>query len=396
MFKIQEQRATGAFRESKPRSGRREATLITEGWGSSGYYGGDMLEKYGPVAWPAGTRMFLNHPTFQEEASRPERDVNDWVGKIATTPRMAGIELVAEVEVFDHWQPVINGLAKEVGLSIVAPGTMEQGAAGGREGPIVKEMHHDPTNSVDYVTIAGAGGKLGNLIESARREGGAGEPEEDDEKLFERLLREADDEKLQVFISQATTLKESRSKPSGGKQTKEQRMDEVERLQSQLSEAQTKLTEAEKGKDETQSKLDEALKERDEEKAGRERAEDALLIAGASTIAREVAQRVEGMPDRARQRVVESAVRSLPKKEDGKLDEEKVRENAKKAAKTELEYLAGQELDGELPLRESADGGTTIKTTTANGGEVSEDQLVEAFKASGMSEEAAKTAAKGR
>jgi hypothetical protein len=394
MFKIEEKRATGAFRESSPRSGRREATLIKEGWGSSGYYGGDVLAEYGPVAWPEGTRMFLNHPTFQEEASRPERDVKDWVGKIASTPRMAGIELVAEVEVFDHWQPVINGLAKEVGLSIVAPGTVEMGAAGGREGPIVKELAHDPMNSVDYVTIAGAGGKLGTLIESARGKDHP-EREEDEEKLFEKLLREADDEKLQVFISRAVSLKESRSETSGGKPTKEQRMDEVEKLRDQLSEAQDKLKEAESSKKESDDKLAEAIKERDEAKQSAERAEDAIATSGARSIAREVANRVEGMPDRARDRVVESASRDLPRKEDGKLDEEKVREAAKVAAKKELEYLAGKELEGDLPLRESG-GETTVTTTTANGGEVSEEQLVEAFKAQGMSEEAAKTAAKGR
>lgn len=176
-------------------------------------------------------------------------------------------------------------------------------------------------------------------------------------------------------------------------------MEEVERLQNQLSEAQDKLKEVEDELKDSKTKLTEATKERDEAKQSQERAEDLVATSGARSIAREIANRVEGMPDRARDRVVESASRDLPRKEDGKLDEEKVREAAKVAAKKELEYLAGKELEGDLQLSEAGGGNgsaPTIRTTTANGGEVSEDQLVEGFKAQGMSEEAAKTAAKGR
>jgi hypothetical protein len=385
LAKIFEQRPRAAFRETKPRSGRREAVIIESGWGSSGYYGEDVLGEFGPKAWPPGTHMHLDHPTFSEDIERPEGSIKDWVGVVATEPRMVRKSLVAEVDVFDHWKPVIENIAPHVGLSVIAPGLFESGAAGGKEGPICKEIHPSPINRVDYVTVAGAGGKLGTLIESARANATGEHEEEEDVK---KLLREADDEKLQVFIDSAIALKESRSTPSGGNQDKETEM-ETEDLQRQLSEAKDQLAK----KDEEITGLKETV---DEEKSRGDRAEDALLISGASTIAREVADRVEGMPDRARKRVVESAVKSLPKKEDGTLDAERVRENAKKAAKEELEYLAGQSLDGDLPFRESGNGDVTVTTTTANGGEVSQEQLVEAFKASGMDEEAAKIAAEGR
>lgn len=396
VLKIMERRAQGAFRESSPRSGRREATIIKAGWGSSGYYSEEVLAESGPKAWPEGTRMFLNHPTINEEIQRPERDVKDWVGNIATNPRMAGIELASEAEVFDHWKPVINSIADKVGLSVMAPAIMEHGAAGGKEGPIVKEIMAHPMNEVDYVTVAGAGGKLGTLIESAR-EGGHGLPEHPTDEDIEELLREVSDDKLQVFIAQATSLKESRSTSSGGNQTKEQEM-EKEELQRQLSEAQTKLTEAEKSAEESDTKLKEAVKERDEANDKAERASDALLAVGAKSIAREVADSIEGMPSRAQERVVRESTRDVPRTEDGKLDEEKVRENAKKAARAELEYLADQEIDGDLPIREAGNEGSaaTRTTTTKSGDDAAIEKLEESFRASGMSEEAAKTAARGR
>lgn len=392
--KIHEQRPSGAFRDSQPRSGRREAVLIEAGWGSSGYYAEEVLSEFGPVAWPQGTHMYLDHPTLQEEVDRPERSVKDWVGSVAATPRMAGIQLVSEVEIFDHWKPVIESIGDKVGLSVVAPAVMEHGDAGGRHGPIVKEIHHSPINSVDYVTIAGAGGRLGQLIESAR--GIAGEPtDEEVKKLLEAI---GDDEgKLQVFISDAQSLlKEKSEESSGGKQEKESDM-ETEELQRKLSEAESRVTQLESDAEESKTKLSEAHRERDEQKDRADRAEDALLVSGAKTVAREAVEQIDGLPQRAVERIVESAVRGeLPKDEQGKLITEKVKETALAKAREELEYLAGEKLEGDLPIRESGSTSTTTTTTTNGGNQQDEEKLVESFRAAGLSEEAAKIAAKGR
>lgn len=396
MLKLVEKRPYGAFRESKPRSGLREAILIKAGWGSSGYYPNEVLEEYGPGAWPEGTHMHLNHATFSEEIERPERDVKDLVGTIASKPRMAGSDLVGEAKVFEHWKPVIDEIWQDIGLSVVGMCVMENGDAGGRHGPIIQEVHPSPINAVDYVTIAGAGGQIGKLMESAR----GNSPREDEltDETIKELLREADTEKLQVLISDAETIikrKESRSGTSGGKRTKETKM-EVEELQRKLSEAEGKVTTLEGEVEESKTKLSEAVTQRDEEKDRADRAEDALLISGAKSIAREVVDRIEGLPERAQDRIVEKAVREIPKDDKGRVNEDALKTRTKEAAKSELEYLAGKELEGDLPIRESG-GSTTVTTTTANnGGGDSTEKLEEAFKASGMSEDAAKIAARGR
>jgi hypothetical protein len=153
---------------------RRYRALLIEGnvWGqgSGVYYPEQVLERDGPKVWPVGTQMFLDHPTLSEAEDRPERSVRDLAGKIATQPvydRTAQVPgLYADVDVFPHYAPVIESMADDIGLSIRAGGRVEQGQAAGRIGPIVTSL--DEGRSVDFVTKAGAGGKLVSLLESAR------------------------------------------------------------------------------------------------------------------------------------------------------------------------------------------------------------------------------------
>lgn len=156
-----------AFREGSPTSGsRREITIIRSGWGSSGYYSPEVLERDIPRIFPPGSQMYLNHPTQEEDQMRPERDLRDLVGKVTSEPRMAGVDSVSEAHVYDHWQPVIEAIAPDVGLSIRAFGIAEHGSAGGKEGMVIQSLTEGL--SIDYVTKAGAGGAVGPLIEAAR------------------------------------------------------------------------------------------------------------------------------------------------------------------------------------------------------------------------------------
>src|SRR5690554_7670050 len=41
--------------------------------GSSGYYPASVLERDGATAFPAGTHIYLDHPTWEEDWQRPER-----------------------------------------------------------------------------------------------------------------------------------------------------------------------------------------------------------------------------------------------------------------------------------------------------------------------------------
>lgn len=150
--------------------GRRYKARLIEGdrWGSSGYWPRDLVERDGPKAWPAGTLMYLDHPTSTEEAERPERSVRDLAAQIVTTPAYEGDGLYAMVETFAHAQPLIESLAGKVGLSIRANGTASPGIVGGRSGMVVESVAPSALNSVDFVTVAGAGGKLVSLAEAAR------------------------------------------------------------------------------------------------------------------------------------------------------------------------------------------------------------------------------------
>jgi len=157
-----------AFREAAAKGAKREIVIIEAGWGSSGYYSEEVLERDIPRIFPVGTHMYLNHPTESEERERPERDLRDLVGVLETSPRMAGIASVAVARIFEHWLPLFEDeeFVKAIGTSIRAFGVAEEGAAGGKQGPIIQTLTEGL--SIDYVTQAGAGGAVGSMVESLR------------------------------------------------------------------------------------------------------------------------------------------------------------------------------------------------------------------------------------
>lgn len=143
--------------------------VIEAGWGSSGYYGADMLSNYGPRVFTKGTKIFMNHPSVSESNDRPERDVEKLAGKFVSDAYFTENGLVAEIEFYSHYAPIIREMAGDVGLSIHALGNATVGEAEGRQGPIIESLVADPMTSVDVVTVAGAGGKFLSLLESYTR-----------------------------------------------------------------------------------------------------------------------------------------------------------------------------------------------------------------------------------
>jgi hypothetical protein len=142
--------------------------VIESGWGSSGYYGSDMLAKYGPEVFTEGVKVFMNHPSANEASDRPERDVHQLAGKLVSNAvfNEADKSLYADVQFYSHYAPIIKEMAGDVGLSIHALGSAQMGEADGRKGPIIESLVADPLTSVDVVTVAGAGGKFISLLES--------------------------------------------------------------------------------------------------------------------------------------------------------------------------------------------------------------------------------------
>jgi hypothetical protein len=156
----------------EPAKGNKwKVKVIESGWGSSGYYGAQMLKEYGPSVFKKGTKVFMNHPSMMEENDRPERDVEKLAGKLTTDAYFSEADngLVAEVQFYSHYAPIIKEMAEDVGLSIRALGEATVGEAEGREGPIIEALVADELTSVDVVTVAGAGGKFISLLESYTR-----------------------------------------------------------------------------------------------------------------------------------------------------------------------------------------------------------------------------------
>jgi len=167
-FEFRENSYKPAISKGKKSGKRWKVRVIESGWGSSGYYGAEMLSEYGPKVFRAGTKVFWNHPSMSEEADRPERDVHQLAGKLITDAIFEENGLVAEVEFYSHYAPIIEEMAADVGLSIRAFGDAQVGEADGREGPIIESLVESPLTSVDVVTVAGAGGKFISLLESYR------------------------------------------------------------------------------------------------------------------------------------------------------------------------------------------------------------------------------------
>lgn len=145
--------------------------IIQPGWGASGYYEAEALKRDGPRVFRAGTHMFADHPSKQEERDRPERSVRELAAVLTedahwrdTGPQGPG--LYAQGRAFTHWRPFLEELAPHTGVSIRALGKGRDGVREGRKGMVIEGLV--AAKSIDFVTAAGAGGRMLQLYESAR------------------------------------------------------------------------------------------------------------------------------------------------------------------------------------------------------------------------------------
>ena len=141
--------------------------IIQPGWGSSGHYSADVLKRDGPKVFRKGTKMFWNHQTPADEAARPEGDLRDLAGEFVSDAVWKDDGLYAEAKVFAPYREAVNELAPHIGVSIRALGRAKAGEADGRKGNLIEQIV--AAKSVDFVTTPGAGGKVLELFESARR-----------------------------------------------------------------------------------------------------------------------------------------------------------------------------------------------------------------------------------
>ena len=145
--------------------------LIQPGWGSSGYYGPEVLERDGPKVFTKGLKKYWNHATDSEDADRPEGSLDNLAGELVTDAKWnatgpAGPGLYAESTLFGRFPAAVQELAPHIGVSIRGMGRGTEGVAEGRNGKIIEEI--TAARSVDFVTMPGAGGQVVNLFESYR------------------------------------------------------------------------------------------------------------------------------------------------------------------------------------------------------------------------------------
>lgn len=157
-FEIKE---SGKLAQPPEQSGKMLAQIITPGTGSSGTYPATVLEAAAKARLiKAGTPMYMDHPTESEAYERPGRSVRDMVAVFTEDARWTGDALVAEAQVFSPYRPLLSEMAPYIGLSIHGTGTISEG--------VVESL--EVIDSVDFVTAAGRGGKVLQMMESARRE----------------------------------------------------------------------------------------------------------------------------------------------------------------------------------------------------------------------------------
>lgn len=355
----------GMFMPLIERAVRSDGTIpvkiIQPGWGSSGYYPADVLERDGPKIFVKGTKMFWNHPTPTEEAERPEGDLNQLAGEFVTTARYlangpAGAGLYADAKVFEAYKKAVDDLAPHIGVSIRASGRAKQGEAEGKEGPIITELI--ARKSVDFVTAPGAGGQIVSMFEAARP--------------HPRPLPIGVPMERGRGASGAAVQRTTRSGDLESNPMKEARMDELQL--TQLQEANAAL----------QTTLDEV-------KANNARMQEALALRDAKDMVRE-ALSASTLPDVTKARLIEALSMNPPMK-DGSLDGAAFKKRIEEAVKAEVQYL--ETVLGKGQIRGLGESQYVVEEGD-DASRKAEAALTEAFTDLGWSKSGAKIAARGR
>ena len=304
--------------------------IIGPGWGSSGYYSREVLQRDIPKIFPPGTQMFWNHATPTEEAERPEGDLNHLAGVTVSAPYWLdsgpkGAGMYADARPFTRHALAIDEIGEHIGVSIRALGRHTLGEAEGRQGRIIQELVAG--KSIDYVTVPGAGGAIVKVFESA----GADRLPAPEIAAFlseaGRVLSQANEKKLRTALEQLASVLSLLS--SGSDEEKSEAENTQPEVDMELEEALAALEEAQKG-----------ITDRD---AAVTRLQEQLLL-------REARDFVDGtlaaaeLPDVTKARLGRQLAADPPVK-DGRVDEAALTQRIETAvteAQAEIAAIAGQ------------------------------------------------------
>lgn len=146
-------------------SGRLRIKIIDAGKGSSGEYPAKTIEQaVKDGLFNKGLHMYADHPGVTEGMDRPERTIRDLAAVLDTDAVYEASEKAAyaEAKVFPNWREVITEMANDIGVSI--RGTAEVDDSGNHR--VITRLA--TVESVDFVTKAGRGGKIAEVLESYR------------------------------------------------------------------------------------------------------------------------------------------------------------------------------------------------------------------------------------
>lgn len=375
----------------QPTGKRMRIKLIDSGWGSSGYYAESVLRQAAADRiYPSGTQMFLDHPGASESADRPERSLRDLAAVLTGDSEYEAGALWNVAEVFTPYQQVLNEMRDHIGVSIRAAGLAEHGEAEGREGTIITQLTEGI--SVDFVTKAGRGGQIVEVLEAARAHHDAHpEPADDPAPVADTETPAPPAQPLEETRMSGST--QPGTPPSGGAQTTE--VSEAA-LRTDLAEARTELAETKQKLAEAEltiAKFGENQRELEETQAKLAEAErtNLRLIANDAARAKATATLTEStLPKVAHAKVIASVTGdNVPLNDEGSLDEAALVTNIKAAIQDQRDYLAAF-------AEESGMGQVTGLGGSSEPPVDTEKELGDVFATLGMSESAAAVAAKGR
>lgn len=150
---------------SQSTASRVRVCLIKPGWGSMAFYPERVIKRDGPKVFVAGTHMYWNHDTAFEENARPVGDLDRLAAVLESDATWEKDGLYAYASVKQRFRTVLGDIWKDIGASINAFCTYKIGTQDGRTGRIAESIV--AAKSVDFVTRAGAGGRIIELFESA-------------------------------------------------------------------------------------------------------------------------------------------------------------------------------------------------------------------------------------
>lgn len=152
----------------KDKPGKFRLKLIDKGLGASGYYPASSLESaVTRKVFPKGTHLYMDHPGKTASEDRPERTMRDLVGVLEKDAEwMSDDEAVeADAKIYTPYRKLLEEMKDDIGMSIRASAVVSAGEADGYSGTIISELTE--CKSVDFVTKAGRGGRILEVLESA-------------------------------------------------------------------------------------------------------------------------------------------------------------------------------------------------------------------------------------